>query len=1024
MRPLSLTMQAIGPFKNKTEIDFASIGATELFLIHGATGRGKSFIFDSICFALYGETPSKRETHFKSDHAEPGTVPFVEFTFELGEARFRVRRQPAHVRPKARGEGMTDEKESVELVRIEADGAEKTEASSIRTVRTKVEDLLGLDMGQFSQVVLLPQGEFRKLLLAESADREVLLEKLFDSSWYERVQNEIGALTQSEKKKNEALMQRRDERMQLAREAIPEALRPDENSPVSAETLQVVIAVLDGQIQAMVPEIERLSAAYEKAVQSLTAAGRLKEDLDSFSNLQEELKTLLGRADEMKALREELSQARAAQALVPLVKNLETIDAELAALDKEIKEQASETALADEAVKEADKKHKKTPSMQAEVKILRRHGTELEKIKAALEEFQSAHETVEAAEKADKDASEELKEAKQALADLIAEEKKEKKKLKDLEAKKTDQTASKNQLETVRRLAALQLEIDAIHKTIKEVDGTISAKEKEQKRVKEALDALKEKRERNLAGELAQGLKSGEACPVCGSTKHPAPAKLFDEEATQEVLEEAETAVATVGEALQELKQKRSSEQARLLEHDREVARIKKTAGKLPSEKALSAVIEAENSRQKQAKGVEEKLRILTEEKIPDQQTAQADQLALQTAAKTELKNALKNKKKAEADFEKVMTDEMSVYFEEDEVTLESAEEAEATVASRVEGMEQQIETVRNAFNAAKEKAATLKTELTGLQRRQKTLEVSKSKAGEELAVKLAESPFKDVSALRAAIRSKDRITEVERQAGQFDQRQAEIQVQLKDLKPRVQDKEKPDIEKLELARNEAKETADQQKTRSSELKTAMNAVQQHAEAIREIDGQSAGILKELELLGRLNDQLNGKSSPRISLKRFFLSQRLDEVVILATRRLLVLSNGRFELKRTDVARTAAAQAGLDLCVVDNYTGTERPVNSLSGGQMFLASLSMALGLADVVQARSGGIRLDTLFIDEGFGSLDDETLQVALAVLNDLREGRMVGVISHVNELKRQISKRIEVLAADDAGSKITMCV
>jgi exonuclease SbcC len=189
----------------------------------------------------------------------------------------------------------------------------------------------------------------------------------------------------------------------------------------------------------------------------------------------------------------------------------------------------------------------------------------------------------------------------------------------------------------------------------------------------------------------------------------------------------------------------------------------------------------------------------------------------------------------------------------------------------------------------------------------------------------------------------------------------------------------------------------------------------------RKLQDENRDLETRNSLLRRLSEQVRGVSPPKISLNRYFLARRLEEVLVQATRRLTLLSRGRFVLKRRDEGRTAAAQAGLDLLVSDAWTGTERPVNTLSGGQLFMASLSLALGLADVVQARSGGVRLEALFIDEGFGTLDDDALQGVLAVLNDLRENRMVGVISHVPELKRQIADRIEVSAAG-TGSKITM--
>jgi len=222
---------------------------------------------------------------------------------------------------------------------------------------------------------------------------------------------------------------------------------------------------------------------------------------------------------------------------------------------------------------------------------------------------------------------------------------------------------------------------------------------------------------------------------------------------------------------------------------------------------------------------------------------------------------------------------------------------------------------------------------------------------------------------------------------------------------------------------DEHKQKADEATETLHRLKHTRSALAGLATELRDLEKEFEDISAKMKVLGRIEEQVRGKGQPKISLKRYFLAHRLEEVLIQASSRLRVLSDGRFDLKRDTEVSDARSGAGLDLLVMDSFTGTERPVNSLSGGQMFLASLSMALGLADVVQARSGGVRLDTLLVDEGFGSLDDETLQTALKVLNELREGRMVGVISHVNELKRQIGNRIEVMSAD-AGSKVSMQV
>lgn len=1022
MRPLSLTMQAIGPFKSKTSIDFGAIGDHELFLIHGATGRGKSFIFDSICYALYGATPSKRESHFKSDHAEPGTEPFVEFSFTLGEDRYRIRRQPVYTRPKARGEGETEQKESVELIHIDSAGGEKTLESTIRNVKTKIEELLGLDMGQFSQVVLLPQGEFRKLLLAESAEREVLLEKLFDSSWYENVQSRIGALKKEKTSRNDALIQRREDRATQARSTIPQDLRPDESTPLSVESLEAVVEQLNTQMQKLEPEIKVLSSAYEKAVKDCESAKTLKENLESFSQLKEADRKLQEEADNINKLESELKLARTAQNLLPLIKELNEIDQEIKNLDDKIKVKDDHLKSAERDFETARQAHELIPSYKERLKTLRHHESGLKKLVEVLKTFQAADDAIEGSEEKEKAASEALKETRNKLKELEEDKKKAANELKKLKEKKVDITACQNQLKTIQQLAGLNKESADTTKKIDKLHKSIEEKKKEHKQAEAAFKALKERRERNLAGELAQDLKSGEACPVCGSKEHPEPAKLFDEEATRDALADAEYKVEQISKDLQTL-ERESSANARLLKDKKEtITSIEKEAGDLPSAEELNKTMKDEKSRLDKVKELDGQLEILREQKIPDRQRDQSELVAAQSEAKTNLKNAHKDKEKAEKAFGEAMTEELEAYFEEDEISVDTAAAVAGSIPGRIEEFEEKIEAAENRHTKVKEQVAELKTELKGLKDNKQSSSDKQEKKTAQLQQKIESSPFKNKEEVHVAVRDDEWMTGTENSIDDFEKRKTEVASQLKAMASKVENKTMPDVEALKKAQASAKQQANEKQAVSEGLKHTVKSINEHAQKITNIDRQSAGVLKELELLGRLSDQLNGKSAPKISLKRFFLSQRLDEVVILATHRLLVMSNGRFELKRTDSGRTAAAQAGLDLCVVDNFTGTERPVNSLSGGQMFLASISMALGLADVVQARSGGIRLDTLFVDEGFGSLDDETLHVALEVLNELREGRMVGVISHVSELKRQIEKKIEVLPAHDAGSAIKM--
>ena len=299
---------------------------------------------------------------------------------------------------------------------------------------------------------------------------------------------------------------------------------------------------------------------------------------------------------------------------------------------------------------------------------------------------------------------------------------------------------------------------------------------------------------------------------------------------------------------------------------------------------------------------------------------------------------------------------------------------------------------------------------------RQKTLD-NLTVREQEFSASLTESGFEDESSLESGLAAAE-TTEKDRSILEnWQDRKNENTTRLEETRKLIDNRPPPDLKVFEQARAQASEIAMESAGKYAASRESLRKMELLQDEFRKMESESREKEHRNAVLKRLSGQVRGTLPPKISLNRFFLARRLEEVLIQATLRLSLLSRGRFTLKRRDEGKTAAAQAGLDLLVSDSWTGTERPVNTLSGGQLFMASLSLALGLADVVQARSGGVKLEALFIDEGFGTLDDEALQGVLRVLNDLRENRMVGVISHVPELKRQISDRIEIFR-DDPGS------
>lgn len=1024
MRPLSLKLCAIGPFKGTVELDFSRIEKTDLFLIHGATGQGKSFLFDAMCYALYGKTPSGRETHMKSDHALPEDPPLVEFTFELGDRSFRISRIPAYMRPKTKGKGLTEQKESTELVEIDANGEPiSTLASGIRPVLEQTQALLGLDMNQFSQVILLPQGEFKKLLLAQSNEREELMEKLFDSSWYEEVQTQIGEMARIEKKHNEQLTQTREDRLNQARDLLPPGIRPDAETSVTPITLRAALDHLKTELTAATPERKTLSTQYEKAVQAFSETEELNKKIQTLNELDIRLKTLLEKKEVMKALRSEYEQACAALPLENTARELEKTVARIKDLDQRIEEQEQLVKTTKQRFTSASKASKLIPEHKQQIRTLTQRCTELDQVAQAIARIQSAQIALERAirnrETADREVERVKKNGLRVQSEIAATEAH----LQTLERDKVDLTACQHQLAAHEKVVKLKKENDVLSASVKTTQSRVDKKKKELDQLMHQLSQLKDQRESNLAGELAQDLREGAPCPVCGSTDHPAPATLTGEAAPREAILDAEEKVETTRNDLQRLESQLASELARYESGKAEWTRERSVVDAYPPIAEIRKQIKAEESRTRDIATCKETLTNLTKEEMPAQESLMQQWIAKQAAAITGQDHAQGEERKAQEAFSKAMTDDVAALLAEDRMSSDAVKKVRAQTVVAIEDLEGKIVTLDEELHEAREAASNAKTKLDEIHDQRTREQTGLDERRAAFDAELAESPFAEVKALKQAVRPKPWRDDASKKLKTYDHNRADISGRVAELKEIVKNREKQDLAALATTRDRIKNELDELTRKIHQTENIKTGIEGHLTAIEKTDRDKAAILKKLELLGRLDEQVNGRIPPKISLKRFFLSQRLDEVVLLATRRLAVLSKGQFELERTNTAHSAAAQAGLDLCIVDNHTGTKRPVNTLSGGQMFLASLSMALGLADVVQARSGGIRLDTLLIDEGFGSLDDETLQTALKVLDELREGRMVGVISHVSELKRQISTRIEVLPAT-TGSTIRLVV
>ena len=900
MRPLKLTLSAFGPYAAETVLDLAQLGRGGLYLVTGDTGAGKTTLFDAITYALYDHSSGgvREGAMLRSKYAEPGTPTFVELEFEVRGQRCTVRRNPEYLRPKARGEGFTTEKADACLTY--ADG--RPPVTRAKDVTAAVVDIIGLDYNQFSQIAMIAQGQFTRLLNASTEERSKIFRKLFRTQPYQRLQERLQA-------ENAALTRQREEQSvrigQLlsglswaegdADEAVLDALAPlcEAGGQASPETL--------------LPLLDALLAGQEQALNAATAARTEAEaELDK-------LQQTLGRAEQAEKLRLELTAAQARQdALRPVLDAAEAEAArhagDAAALDALAGK--LERARSDLAAFDGLDSLEKRLSAARDAAAL--ENARAEKRRAALGQLDG-----------------ELTALEQSLAALGG-----------AEAENVSLEARAEQL--ARRETALA----QLARSLAEGQRRGQAARQAQERylladgAKERAHALRDHLERAFlnaqAGLLAEGLTDGTPCPVCGSTHHPKRAVLPAEAPTQARVDAARQSADEADRAAQEA----SAAAAKAVAADREAkATLRRDAEALLPERFTSpeGPVKLTVSLLKTALAEESEALHAAQEALDKAQKQNAADLAAKARQEDERQKKTAQRSALEAE------------------ARASAEEAARQSAS-AKALEAQCAEARAALPAADREEA--RRALAGLENERCAL-----RAGMDAAAAALAKARQDYAAAEAAVTA---------------------------LTARLLPNRK-----------------------------AADLYRQHAAARTELE-------RRWQWVNALASTAGGtlSSKQKIRLEAYIQMNYLDAILVHANTRLMQMTAGQYELERVG-AENQRSQSGLDLGVIDHYNGTRRSVKTLSGGESFKASLALALGLSDEVQSAAGGIRLDTLFLDEGFGSLDDESLEQAIRVLAGLTEGdRLVGIISHVAALKERIDKQVVVKKARSGGSTVEVIV
>ncbi len=921
MRPLKLKISAFGPYAGVTNLDLEKLGENGIYLITGDTGAGKTTIFDAITFALFGEPSgdNREASMLRSKYAEPETPTEVELVFSNNGKEYTVKRSPKHERLSKKGKGMAIQSATANLVY--PDGRVITGPTDVSTA---IREIIGVDRNQFSQIAMIAQGDFLKLLLAKTAERQEIFREIFKTGYYQILQDKL-------KSESGALSRKYDE-AKLSVQQYINGILCDEDDVLTIEVEKAKAGnMMTADVIELVESLIKKDAALSEKIQ---------KDITDIEKNIEKVNAHLTKADEY--LKAENDLASAEKEYEEKAPELENLFAKVQELKSNLPEQEKKQKKATEIETQFDEYD---ALLQKQITV----SNLVKSIEKSTELYESNKEKV-------SELADEIKSLKEELAS-IANAGEEKEKL----LRKKEQTDDKKQKSELlkRRLTAFE----RLEKDLEKAQADYQVARGNAERQTERYNNLNKAFLDAQAGVLAENLRDGEPCPVCGSLTHP---------------QKAEKPVEVPTEAELKLAKKNSDDAAKQsADASRNAGEI---SGKVSTEK--QSIMES----------VSELLGNVAFDSAYDEVNklllALADEMNEIQAKIAQAENIIKRKET----LEKTIPEKEKLVEEIKENIAETEKEISVNQA-KLKETEKQIEEISRKLQF-------------------------KNKTEAEIFVKNLKD---EIDAHKKALEK----AETDYHATEKDL--LELKGRIEQLNKQLESKEAIDIEKLSEEKNSLVE---KKALITKNLKDVSIRIDANSRAKENISNKLAD-LTEIEekwrwvkaLSNTANGNISGKE--KIMLETYIQATFFDRIINRANTRLMVMSGGQYELMRREEASNNRSQSGLELDVKDHYNGSIRNVKTLSGGESFKASLSLALGLSDEIQSNAGGIKLDTMFVDEGFGSLDEESLQQAIKALADLSEGnRLVGIISHVAELRERIDKQIIVTKEKTGGSKVSIVV
>ena len=989
MRPIKLTISAFGPYAQKQVIDFEELNGRNIFVISGKTGAGKTTIFDAISYALYGEASGEsRETDsLRSHFADDAVETFVELEFELKGERYIVNRVPKQKKKKARGEGYTEK--SADATLTLPDGKVITKVTN---VTNKLIEILGITRDQFKQIVMLPQGEFKKLLLADSLEREGIFRKIFNTYDFEKIQVQLKesaiALSKNRNKSKDEIQTN----LKNIKGEHDIVLGEYVDFPFVIEKLKKVIEKNKFDYETFEEEDKNLSSKLElRNKEKLTIENKLIENKVKLSQREKDYKESLNIIEDL----------------------------------KKYYDIAKETLKIEESKEsERDKIKLDIDNLKSiEPKIL-----EFENLKNHILNKNKKIEEVKLKIIKNKEHTEQLKKDKIENENILKE-------ISTLETRKVEienEILNKNKIiQEIRELFKNIVSYENSRLNHDSLSKEYESFEKNYKSIKygyEEMDGLYKKEQ---AGILASNLKANEPCPVCGSTNHPNPA-IISSNLKVPTKEELKLAKENL-EKIEKENNLKINELTRLNEEKKNYFEIvNNSLAKFSDVLNIDKIYSNNTCNNVKTKGIELKDSI---DKLKIELTKVNEKLILKDSIINKnitIDNQILENEKS-----------LNILEENEKECLKELTQINTKIDEYKKEIPKEILDVRILKSLIDEKNKVLKDSINRLNKLREESEITSRKLEGEISkskeinnsikelkdvIEKVELEFKSsmnklgFNNLGCYEEAKLNIPSIELLEKEVDEYYLKLKLfnsKEEDINIKTKDLEFIDLTSIDEEIKNLQSTKKEIEVKLREIYSILENNKSVLKNVESLNVKFKSMEEEYKVVGELADLANGKKSPYISFERYILASYFEDIIEAANIRLEKMTGDRFSLIRKKSKSKGAGQKGLELEIYDNYTDSSRDVSSLSGGESFKASLSLALGLSDVVQSNAGGVSLDTMFVDEGFGTLDPQSLDNAIDSLLELqRGGRLVGIISHVEELKERIDAKLEVVSTSK-GSK-----